>query len=504
MTGPAPMEYGWWLASRAAGVVALLCVALSVGIGLAMASRIAPKRAQALLDLHQHTALAGLVAIAVHGITLMGDRFLHPGPAEIAVPFLIEHARVWTGLGVTAGWLAAILGLSYWLRDRIGQRRWRSLHKATLLVYVLAVGHTLGAGSDASSLWLRGLLLATGAPILFLFLLRVLPQPKPPAVFRRMRVTAVVPESADVTSFALEPADRKPLAPFAPGQFVTLKTPAGVRSYSLSAWPGRYRISVRRQGAVSGYLHAAVGEGDVVEVAEPRGTFVLDPHPERPVVLLSAGVGATPVLAMLHALAAQGSPREIWWIHGARCGSEHAFREEVRELIARLPAAHSHVRYSRPDPRDRDHDAVGRIEPEILRELDLPLDAAFHLCGPAPFLDALTAALRDAGVPEGRIRSERFASVQERGQTPFLQGGAAVAFNRSGVQATWERGSLLDLAEAHGVQPESGCRMGACHACATPVLDGEVDHDPAPMAPPPDGSALLCCARPRGDVVLDA
>jgi ferredoxin-NADP reductase len=205
---------------------------------------------------------------------------------------------------------------------------------------------------------------------------------------------------------------------------------------------------------------------------------------------------------MLHALAAQGSPREVHWIHGARCGGEHAFREEVRELIARLPAAYSHVRYSRPEPRDRGHDAVGRIEPEILGELGLPLDAAFHLCGPAPFLDGLTGALRDAGVPDDRIRSERFARVQETCQAPFLH--AAVSFERSGVRATWEQGSLLDLAEAHGVQPESGCRMGACHACATPVLDGEVDHDPAPMAPPPDGSALLCCARPRGDVVLDA
>ena len=151
---------------------------------------------RALLDLHQHTALAGLVAIAVHGITLMGDQFLHPEPAQIAVPFLIEHARVWTGLGVTAGWLAAILGLSYWLRDRIGPRRWRSLHRATLLVYVLAVAHTLGSGSDAGALWLQALLLATGAPILFLFLLRVLPAPRSRTAFRRMRVTAVVPESA--------------------------------------------------------------------------------------------------------------------------------------------------------------------------------------------------------------------------------------------------------------------------------------------------------------------
>ena len=207
---PDPAEYGWWLASRAAGVIALVCVAISVALGLAMAGRVSarPGLARALLALHRQTALAGLVAIAVHGITLLGDRHLDPGLAGIAVPFVIDHAPLWTGLGVTAGWLAAILGLSYWIRDRIGPARWRALHRATILVYVLAVAHTLGAGTDAETPWMRTLLIVTGAPVLFLFVMRVLPAPSRGPSFRRFRIGAITPESADVTSFAARAARR--------------------------------------------------------------------------------------------------------------------------------------------------------------------------------------------------------------------------------------------------------------------------------------------------------
>ena len=258
MTDPA--EHGWWLASRAAGIVALLCITLSVGVGLAMAGRVSrhPRLARALMAVHQQTALVGLVAIAVHGITLLGDRFMDPGLLGIAVPFVIEHEPLYTGLGIAGGWLAAILGLSYWARNRIGAGLWRKLHRATILVYVLSVVHTLGAGTDASSAWMQTLLVATGAPIVFLFLMRVLPQPRSGPAFRRFRVAEVTPESAAVTSFALEPEDGKPLAPFEPGQFLTVRVDvpgAGklLRSYSLSAGadPRRHRISVKREGACS-------------------------------------------------------------------------------------------------------------------------------------------------------------------------------------------------------------------------------------------------------------
>ena len=176
MTGRDPMEYAWWLASRASGIVALSLISLSVMLGLAMAGRVSrePKLRRAMIAVHEHAALAALIAIAVHAITLLGDKFLKPGPVGILVPFQMDHEPLFTGLGIVAAYLAAALGLSFYFRRRIGAKRWRSLHKATILVYVLAVVHTLGAGSDAGTPWLRAQIVLTGAPILFLFVMRVL------------------------------------------------------------------------------------------------------------------------------------------------------------------------------------------------------------------------------------------------------------------------------------------------------------------------------------------
>lgn len=176
---PDPVEYAWWLSSRAAGVVAFALVSVSVLLGLAMANRLV--RGRGAVKLHEHFALAGLVAIAVHGITLLGDSWLNPGAAGLLIPFAMGYEPFFTGLGVIAGYLAALLGLSFYVRRRVGARRWRSLHRWTVLVYVLGAIHALGAGSDAEAPWLRAVLLATGAPIVFLFLLRVLPDERRPA-----------------------------------------------------------------------------------------------------------------------------------------------------------------------------------------------------------------------------------------------------------------------------------------------------------------------------------
>lgn len=545
MTGPDPGEFGWWLASRASGVVALLCVAVSVGVGLAMAGRLKPSLARTLLSVHQQTALVGLVAIAVHGITLLGDAFLRPSIGDIVVPFTSAHEPLWTGLGVTGGWLAAILGLSYWIRSRIGAALWRKLHRATVLVYVLAVAHALGAGTDASEPWMVALLVATGAPILFLFIMRVL-TPRPPPAFRRFRVAGMRPESATVVSLELVPADGRPAARHAPGQFVTLRAdlPAGrqLRSYSLSSYPRAdgYRISVKREpgGLVSEHLHTAVAVGDTLELSAPNGRFVLGAASARPLVLVSAGIGVTPVVAMLGALADERSEREVWWIHGARNGDEHAFRGEARAHVARLPRAHSHVRYSRPADRDvlgRDYDAPGRLTAAAILDLGVPPDADFRLCGPTACVADLTAGLTARGVAAERIESESFGGPPATTRAPTAIAGAAagvpsavpappprpaastaavapvdigptVNFSRSGVIAAWDPAlaSLLTLAEANAVPAASGCRIGACHGCRVDLLAGSVRYDQEPLEAAPHGSALLCCAVPDGDVVLDA
>jgi ferredoxin-NADP reductase len=520
VTGPDPAEFGWWLASRAAGVVALLCITVSVGVGLAMAGRVSrrPQLARTLLSVHQQTALVGLVAIAVHGITLLGDRFLSPSLGDVTLPFTSDYEPLWTGLGLTGGWLAAILGLSYWIRDRIGPGLWRRLHRATILVYVLSVAHTLGAGTDASEPWMLGLLVGTGAPILFLFVIRVLTAPTGPR-FVRYRVTGVMPESQSVCSFELEPAGRRRLPAAEPGQFVTLRVDvpgAGrtLRSYSLSRYGDRLRISVKREptGLMSGHLHTSLAVGSIVELAGPAGRFTLGSERCRPIALVSAGIGATPVLAMLHELAERHPRREVWWIHGARHGREHAFRAEARALLARLELGRSHTRYSRPQRGDvlgRDFDAEGRVSVEAIRGLGVPDDAEFRICGPDRFVAELTAGLREAGVDPAAIASESFGEATAPPApraAPASAEGPAVVFARAGVATTWggAHASLLELAEAQAVPASSGCRVGACHGCRARVLEGAVVHDPEPLEPPPDGNALLCCAQPQGDVVLDA
>jgi sulfoxide reductase heme-binding subunit YedZ len=171
----------WWLVSRSAGVVAMVLIAASVLIGLTLAAGFAgpPARRRALVAFHQHTAVCGLAAIGLHGVALVGDAWLKPGLTGIAIPFTLGYRPVYTGLGIVAGYLAALLGLSFYARKRVGAKRWRNLHRATPLVYVLALVHTLGAGSDAEALWLRALLIGTALPAAGLLFARVTRRRRP-------------------------------------------------------------------------------------------------------------------------------------------------------------------------------------------------------------------------------------------------------------------------------------------------------------------------------------
>jgi ferredoxin-NADP reductase/MOSC domain-containing protein YiiM len=348
--------------------------------------------------------------------------------------------------------------------------------------------------------------------------------------FRPFRVTAIRPESRTVISLSLATLDGAQPPPALPGQFLTLRLPLTspgpplLRSYSLSGSPNdpEYRISVKRElgGAGSTYLHETVRIGNVIDVAAPRGAFTLQPGAE-PVLLVSAGVGATPVLAMLHALAAASSDREIWWLHGSRSGAEHPFAAESEALLARLPNAHRHVSYSRPDPLDQpgqDFDSVGRLSASVLAALDLPRDAEAYVCGPAGFLHDTSAALVALGLNPARIRTEIFGA--QPALTPGIAApparpphpppgaageGAAVAFARSGLTVSWhpDYASLLELAEACDVPTRWSCRTGVCHTCETGLLSGEVTYAPDPVEEPATGNVLICSARPRAPVVLD-
>ncbi|HWT22793.1 MAG TPA: MOSC and FAD-binding oxidoreductase domain-containing protein [Solirubrobacteraceae bacterium] len=344
---------------------------------------------------------------------------------------------------------------------------------------------------------------------------------------RPMRVTAIERESATVISVRLAPVDGEPVVPAQPGQFLTVRLRPDLgaapllRTYSLSGLPSAesYRISVKREphGAASGYLHGRLGVGDVVEAGAPRGSFVLRPG-DRPVVLVSAGVGATPVLAMLHALAGERPARRVWWLHGARNRAEHAFQREAAVLLAQLPAARSIVCYSRPGPDDAGFDVAGRLGADVLDEAGVPADADFYLCGPGRFMRDLAAALTARGTAPERISTEVFGPLDAitpgvadaPARAPHAPSGApgtgpSVWFSRSNLSVAWDPSfaSLLELAEACDVPVRWACRTGVCHTCESGLVSGEVRYRPDPLAPPAPGTALICCSQPRGEVALD-
>jgi ferredoxin-NADP reductase/MOSC domain-containing protein YiiM len=348
--------------------------------------------------------------------------------------------------------------------------------------------------------------------------------------FRRMKIAASTQESEDVRSFVLTAEDGSRLPDALAGQHIAVKlvpqagAPPVIRNYSLSGptSAGSYRISVKREarGIASSYLHAQVKTGAILETSAPRGTFTLLDG-TRPVILLSAGVGVTPMLAMLHTEAEAKTTRDVWWIHGARDGLHHSFPGEVRSLVQSLKSGHSAVVYSRPaagDQLGRNYDAEGRVDVPLLKRLGVPQDSDFYLCGPANFLDELTAALKQWGVAASRIHAEIFGASQAR--TPGIATadqpsahlpageagtGPTVTFTRSGLTVPWHERfqNLLELAEACDVPVRWACRTGVCHTCECPLIDGDVSYSPDPLDQPIEGNALICCSTPTSNIQLD-
>jgi len=349
--------------------------------------------------------------------------------------------------------------------------------------------------------------------------------------FQRLAVTAIDPESADVISLAMERADGHPLPAALPGQYVVLRFQPSVdstplfRSYSLSGPVSteRYRISVKIEphGVAGSYVRERIRVGDTLDVSSPRGSFVLQSG-ERPVVLLSAGIGATPVLAMLHALAEDGSTRQVLWIHAARDGQHHPFAEEVRRVMGPLTNGRSFVCYSRPTSRDKlgEHfDVTGHLARSVFDQIRVPRDADVYLCGPTLFMAEMKQTLADMGVAPERIHFEIFSGrepmtpgvADAATQTPHLpkddaDTGPLISFARSGIAAHWkacEYQSILELAEACDVPVRWSCRTGVCHSCETGLISGEVVYGPEPLDQPAEGNVLVCCAQPLGDVSID-
>ena len=347
--------------------------------------------------------------------------------------------------------------------------------------------------------------------------------------FRPMRVANIHKESDSGTSFILKPSDGQPLPICRAGLFVVLRwhldpgKPPVLRSYSLSDLPAadHFRISVKSElhGMGSSFLCNHTHEGDVLEVSAPRGSFTLRPG-QDPVVLLSAGVGATPVMSMLHALAAESSQREVFWIYGARNRVDHPFAEESRSLLKQLSRGRGYIVYSRPaaiDSVGTDFDFPGHIDTALLERIGVPQASDFYLCGPSSFLQDMGDGLQNWGVPAGNVHTEIFGSLEaitpgmaQVNHTPHLpQGslgsGPPVSFARSGITAAWDPkfSSLLELAEACDVQVRWSCRTGVCHTCMTGLIAGSIVYNPEPLERPSPGNVLVCCSQPNADVTLD-
>jgi ferredoxin-NADP reductase len=349
--------------------------------------------------------------------------------------------------------------------------------------------------------------------------------------FWPLAVTAIDQESADVISLTMQRADGQPLQTALPGQYVVARLqrssggPPLFRSYSLSGplSTERYRISVKIEpkGAAGTYLREHVRVGDVLDVSAPRGSFIPQSG-ERPVVLLSAGIGATPVLAMLYALAAARSTRPVLWLHTARDRQHHPFAAEVRRLMLALTHGRSYVCYSRPGSRDKigeDFDATGHLSRSVFDEVGIPREADVYLCGPTRFMADMKELLAAMDVAPERIHVEIFNGSES--MTPGIVGAARLAphlpkddantsplvsFARSGIAVHWKASayqSILELAEACDVPVRWSCRTGVCHNCESGLVSGAVAYEPQPLEKPADGNLLVCCSQPIRDVVID-
>lgn len=357
------------------------------------------------------------------------------------------------------------------------------------------------------------------------------------AGFRKFRVEGKVLEAESCCSFYLAPHDGRPLPPYLPGQYLTFRLQVPdqprelTRCYSLSDSPDHtdyYRVTIKRippphdvenapSGVVSSHFHDRIQVGDILDVKAPSGHFHLDIESRAPVVLIGGGIGITPALAMLNYLASAPGKRDVWFFYGVRNGREHILKDYLREIAAQNPHIRVSVCYSDPLPTDEagvDYDFAERVSVDLFKRLLGVNNYEFYICGPPPMMASLTSGLEKWGVPEERIHFEAFgpASVKKvsKAADPAVAeaaSGAEVTFVRSNKTVPWTgtTGSLLELAEAHGIRIDSGCRAGSCGTCVTAVRDGKVEY----LAGKPDfdiekGSCLACVAVPRGPISLDA
>jgi uncharacterized protein len=341
--------------------------------------------------------------------------------------------------------------------------------------------------------------------------------------WRNFVVVRKVKESEEITSFYLKPEDGDDIPNFQPGQFLTIKLdipgqPKPVlRTYSLSDYPDPcdyYRLSIKREpaprdldvppGLSSNFMHHQIQEGSVISVKPPSGKFVLEVHKPNPVVLISNGVGITPMIAMAKACSRLNPNRPIWFLHGTRDGQYHAFQDEMLNLTQQNPNLQIHFAYSRPRPEDEGQfHSTGYVDTALIQTL-ASQDAAFFLCGSPPFMQSIREGLQAWGVPEDRVFFESFMKARiapAESLSPVIAGSetAEIVFAQSNKTLTWqaEQDSLLEFAEANDLNPDYSCRQGICGTCMCKILEGEVEYQSEPTAAIAEGSVLICISKPK-------
>lgn len=361
--------------------------------------------------------------------------------------------------------------------------------------------------------------------------------------WRDFKIVKKEAESKEITSFYFKPVDGEKLADFQPGQFLTIKLDIPeqdrpvIRTYSLSDYPDSqdyYRLSIKREGSPKGldvppgiasnFMHDNIQEGSVIPCKPPSGKFYLEVDNSIPAVLISNGVGITPMISMAKAVARNNPQRHIWFIHGARNGEYHACREEINEIsnIHSHPNLHVHYRYSRPRPEDEGkYNSQGYADKQLLADTIIPkiksthngsADAEYFLCGSPAFMDSLRQGLDELDVSEDKVFFESFGGGKTKGKAQVTSDNgksidsAEVTFVQSNKTLTWtpEDGTLLEFAEANNINPESSCRQGVCLTCMCQLEEGEVEYLEEPSGEPDEGAVLICISKPKTNkIVLD-
>ncbi|MBD2778903.1 2Fe-2S iron-sulfur cluster-binding protein [Iningainema tapete] len=349
--------------------------------------------------------------------------------------------------------------------------------------------------------------------------------------WRNFVVVRKVKESEEITSFYLQPEDKSEIPNFQPGQFLTIKLDIPgkdqpvIRTYSLSDYSEPctyYRLSIKREGpngldvspgVASNFMHDYINEGLVISAKPPNGKFVLDVKKSTPAVLISNGVGITPMISMAKAITLLNRDCPIWFLHGARDGKFHAFRDEVKQLAQQNPKLNVHYCYSRPTSEDEGHyHSIGYVDAALIKRL-VRQEAEYFLCGSPSFMESIMQGLKESGVPESRVFFESFgkpkgASENQQRVATVGEGEevAEIVFAKSGKTLNWNKsdGSILEFAEANDINPDFSCRVGVCGTCMCKITAGEIDYQEEPTATVEDGSVLICISQPRTSrVVLD-